>query len=442
MVNAAPKPGAVKRKPVAKVETVAPEKPKARTIKVAPKAVAPVVEEETEIQEPEGLEILDEIAAEAEVVAESETVATPKLKHRDVAPKPFRSDMVDIHLIDGYDDGDPPDEDFLADISTNGIEVPPRVAKEGDRYRVIDGRRRLKAADHLVTIGRKEFAKVPVIIDTRKLARDPRFASLAMNYQRGENIVGDARTVMELKGEGFTEQQIAGIAGMKIEQVRALRKIMTALDPRLVKLVEEGKMKSHAARMAAQKAPEVQARLVALADIKDYITDVDVNDAHRANVIQTANGMENGDLYDGEEFPYEESEEAAVLAVGHAPAISPTATAKKVSHEQRVENAVRYTNFAKQELLQIKVNARTSAEQAAIDSYDDALRLLTLEEDVVEDVSDEEEVAVETVDDVEEFDDETAESDDDETDDDDEIDFEDEEDDTKKAEEEEEEPPF
>jgi ParB-like chromosome segregation protein Spo0J len=444
LVTAAPKPGSVKRKPVAKVEEAAPVK-KSRTVKVTPKAapvVTPEVEEETEIQEPE--EVRGEEVAASE---DSETVETPNLKRKDVAPRPFRSEMVDIYLIDGYDNGDPPDDDFIADISTNGIEVPPRVNKEGDRYVVVDGRRRLKAADHLVQTGRKEFAKLPVIIDTRKLARDPRFASLAMNYQRGENIVGDARTVMGLKGEGYTEKQIAGISGLKIEQVRALRKIMTQLDPRLVKLVEEGRMKSWAARQAAQKAPEVQARLVKLAETKDIITPEDVNDAHRANVIQTANGMENGDLYDGEEFPFEESEEAAAPAVGSAPVQSPTASAKKVSHEQRVENAIRYATFAKQELLQIKTNARTSAEQAALDSFEDALRLLSMGEDVVEDVSgDEDDPAVETVDDVDEFDEEEEaaeepESDEEESEE-EEIDFEDDEDQTDDEEETEEEPPF
>jgi DNA-binding CsgD family transcriptional regulator len=352
------------------VEALPTATKKPRTVKVTPKVepVTPEVEPETEIMD-------DEVEVE-EVAEESNAVELPELKRKDVAPRAFRSEMVDLHLIDGFDNGDPPDDDFLADIAANGIEVPPRVRKEGDRYVAEDGRRRLKAAEHLLQAGRKEFARVPVIIDTRKNVRDSRFASLAMNYQRGENIIGDARTVMQLKAEGFTEQQIASRSGLKIETVRALRKIMTDLDPRLIKLVEEGKMKPWAARQAAQKAPEVQARLIALAETKDKITPEDVRDSHRANAVMTANGMDNDELYDGEDFPAE----ATPLPV------SAPVPGGKVSHQTRVENAARYAGLAKQELLAIKSGERTSAEQAALDSFEDAIRLLVNGEDVVADI--------------------------------------------------------
>jgi len=282
----------------------------------------------------------------AVAVVEPEEVKVPEVvvkefKARDVAPKAVRSVLLDIYEIKGWDGGDPPAQDFIADIRKFGVETPVRVVPNGDGYYIVDGRRRVKTVEHLSQTGDEKFAegKIPAYIDTRK-GREPGLASLAMNYQRGENVIGDSYTVKGYLDKGWDEKQIAEESGMSVAQVRVLRNIATRLDTRLVGATEQGKMSPWSARMAAQMKFPYQEMLV-----NDYlipngkITSDDIKEVQKIKRTgATANLPKTMFEGDNDDLPYEEDGEDGEPAGLPSSRLESKPKTGRVTVEMRREN--------------------------------------------------------------------------------------------------------
>lgn len=361
-----------------------------------------------------------------------------KLTPAAVRPRQFKSTLIPIDAITGWESiGDPPPDDFIDDIRRNGLEIPVVVdAVEGEdgetAYQIVEGKRRLRAFQVLTEEGIEGFENIPAVINPRRNQRDLRLRSLSANYQRGENVTGDARTVKDLMTAGYKDKQIAEASGTPIATIRVLRDIAFKLHPTLFEATEQNKMKPWTAKEASRLGLEGQARLIKQLELNDRVTSDDAIEARRFRVIQAADSALPKDMFDGDaELPYDD-EETPVKANRDEMFVKAEPKKGKTGADH-VFNARRAATIAKLELEKLKPANRTSREQAALDSILDAIRLLDGEDEIVLEVTalDAEELEEEELDD-----EELNEDDDEEEEDDEELDDED------LEEEEEEENPF
>jgi len=306
-----------------------------------------------------------------------------ELKLKDIAPKAFRSMLVPLESIRGWEDGDPPAQDFIADVRRAGLEQPVRVRPIGDsgEYFVVEGRRRLKTVKLLLDEGMTEFAKVPVVIDPRKKAREDGLASLAMNYQRNENIIGDSNTVKAYMDNGWTEKDIASQSGLTVEQVRVLRNVAYRLDSELREAVEQGRMSPWTSRMAAMQPEPVQQRLIETLRDKGRIT---VDDLKEARAAKRAKAQESlpASLYEGEELPYDEDEDEGEAAGLPSAKLERKAKTGRLTADDRRENVTQLVWDAKQELTLISKRSMTDDDKAVLALLNEALGILDPQFDV------------------------------------------------------------
>lgn len=308
---------------------------------------------------------------------------------------------LDIADIGGWHGGDPPPQDFIRNVGLLGIEQPIKVYPNPDyvdggsapKYLVKDGRRRIKAA---VAHGKTAIAGV---IDNRK-GLNARVSSLAMNYQRGENWVGDAYTVKSLLDDGYTRAQIAAAGGLTGDQVKTLEDIATRLDSRLIGAIEAGKMSPWSAKMAARQPFKYQEMLVAILTDKGKVTSDDVIAVRSMKLAEAASEGLPADLYQTPDLPYEgggtdyfEPGDAPDEMFGgegeddpqelHSTPVDADGAVKgKISREQRRENCARLLKLAKAEMIAIKKGARSDDEQDVISFIEEALDRLQGEGDI------------------------------------------------------------
>lgn len=173
--------------------------------------------------------------------------------------------------------GDPVAKDFVQSVELFGFIQPLVVRPLDDQgYELIDGRRRLQAARQL------ELRDVPVVLETRNSSEaSDVMMSLAANYQRSENYVGDARSVWLMLDSGISEKMIGKAAGMTLAQVRRLRDLRK-LHPELLQAAEDGLMSVWSAGMAARLG-ERQEQLVDVLHEKGKVTSDDVIAARQVN---------------------------------------------------------------------------------------------------------------------------------------------------------------
>lgn len=354
-----------------------------------------------------------------------------------VRPRKFNSTMVPLDQIGGWEGvGDPPPDDFIDDIRKNGLEIPIVVdAEEDGSFTIVEGKRRLRAFQVLTEEGIEGFDAIPAVINPRRNQRDSRLRSLSANYQRGENVTGDARTVKALMDAGYKDKQIAEASNTPLATVRVLRDIAFKLHPTLFEATEQNKMKPWTAKEASRLGPEGQARLIAKLEANGRVTSDDAIEARRFRVIQAADSVLPKDMFDGDaELPYDDEEEDEAPSRDETFLKAEPKQGKKLSGADHIFNARRAVTIAKTELEALKPANRTAREQAALDALIDVIRLLDGEDEAV--------VATALAD--EELDDDelAGEELDDDDDDDDDDDEEEEEDDEGFDDEEEEENPF
>lgn len=145
----------------------------------------------------------------------------------------------------------------LADsIKSYGIIQPLVLTKRGDRYLIVAGERRFRAAK---IAGLKE---VPAIIKDMN-DQEVREVALIENLQRENlNAIENARAMQELITKyNMTQEQVAEKIGKSRSVIANTIRLLT-LCPEVVKLVEDEKLSSgHARVLVVVENPELQLRI-------------------------------------------------------------------------------------------------------------------------------------------------------------------------------------
>ena len=188
-------------------------------------------------------------------------------------------------------------QDLKDSMALRGILQPLLVVTAGDRYRVIAGHRRKKAAAELLAEGNRNFANVPCIvlpemsdameqlllIQTNTTARE-------LSYpEKMESVRRLKATLMQLREEGV---QIPGklrdIVAEQLEISRTEQARMQVIERNLIsearELLDAGTINPSVAYAAAKASPDVQLEMVRNGVIHKVSSIVDNYAAARAHV--------------------------------------------------------------------------------------------------------------------------------------------------------------
>lgn len=156
------------------------------------------------------------------------------------------------------------DEKSLAElaesIKTYGIIQPLVVVKRGNRYLIVAGERRFRAAK---IAGLKE---VPVVVK-EMTDQEIREVALVENLQRENlNPIESAKAIQELISKhNLTQEQIADKIGKSRPLIANTLRLLT-LSPAVIKLVETNKLSAgHARTLVVIENPEIQLQIAELA---------------------------------------------------------------------------------------------------------------------------------------------------------------------------------
>lgn len=172
---------------------------------------------------------------------------------------------VSISLIDRNEDQprkafDEKSLNELADsIKTYGVIQPLVVTKRGNRYLIVAGERRFRAAK---IAGLKELPVVIKDMDDQEI----REVALVENLQRENlNPIESARAIQELiQKHNLTQEKIADRIGKSRPLIANTLRLLT-LCPEVIKLVENGKLSAgHARTLVVIESPEVQQKVAEL----------------------------------------------------------------------------------------------------------------------------------------------------------------------------------
>jgi hypothetical protein len=165
-----------------------------------------------------------------------------------------------------------PDHDFVKSIAkSNGAVEPIVVVRQGDKLRVIEGKRRV-AAHRLLAAGEngKIFQKIDARVyeDDQLSERDRAILLIRLNHHRSLNPVAELKAINEIRRHGTTDtKKIARLVGLGQRQVQRIMQI-DKLDPKLQKVLSDGRMTFDTAIRAARLSPATQRKLIKIADEK------------------------------------------------------------------------------------------------------------------------------------------------------------------------------
>ena len=147
-------------------------------------------------------------------------------------------------------------EELAASIRESGVLQPLLVSREGDRYRVIAGERRLRAA-RLAGL-----ASVPVIV-RQATPEDAFLLALVENVQRADlNAVEQARAYQRLTEDyGMTQEAVARRVGKQRSTVANSLRLLRLATP-VLEAVEAGRIAEGTARALLPLEPKVQESLL------------------------------------------------------------------------------------------------------------------------------------------------------------------------------------
>jgi ParB/RepB/Spo0J family partition protein len=195
--------------------------------------------------------------------------------------------------------GQAPDKALLDSIRLYGILNPLVVQMENRedakfKFRLVDGRRRLKAAR---TIGLRE---VPVrsIVSEEEVSE---VLTVNVHATRSDNVAADVeaieRLLMTEKGDGtlYNERDIAKLTGLGLSTVQKRLRLVNLIDPLRVSM-DEGKIAPGTAEAAAKLTPAEQERLIPALDAKGRINRQDIDGIRSAVAVQEVARLDFGAL--------------------------------------------------------------------------------------------------------------------------------------------------
>lgn len=149
-------------------------------------------------------------------------------------------------------------DDLAQSIAEAGLQEPPVVYREGDRFRIISGERRV-----LATQRRGESSVEVRVVDAPASAADLVVRQLASNAQRVDlTPIERAEAAQVLLTEGLTVVQVAKTMGSSPSQVTKDVKLLR-LSPSLQAAVAEGRLAPDAAYQLTQVEDEKQRDVLA-----------------------------------------------------------------------------------------------------------------------------------------------------------------------------------
>jgi len=182
--------------------------------------------------------------------------------------------MIAIGDISDNIPGPNPTAEFLR-LTEKGIIHPVLVQPNGTgKLKVLDGRRRVKAARHHGFAEIKGYVFPPDVPAGIALA-------LILNHQRSQNIVSDLLAIEELLNQGLPVAEIARQTGIPLATVNKRLKLQKLI-PELREKLAAGKISPSSAEKASKLKPEEQK---ALAENK-VVTGKMVDEARCAKAVE------------------------------------------------------------------------------------------------------------------------------------------------------------
>ncbi len=161
----------------------------------------------------------------------------------------FNVDPADLTLVTDpahplYDErvSFPVDPAFLASILEHGVQESIKVKRNGDRWEVVNGRQRVKAAiqaNKVLVSNGKEPMTVPVVPSQGDENQAMKLMVALNEHRRGDDPVTRANKARRMRDRGMSEKEVAAQFGIKVGQ---LRELMSLLDTttKIQKLVATG----------------------------------------------------------------------------------------------------------------------------------------------------------------------------------------------------------
>lgn len=196
--------------------------------------------------------------------------------------------LIDLRLLPPSEQlaGQDPDSKFIESVRKLGVLNPVLIADgtttESLRYRLLDGRRRVKAAREA------GLESIPARLIAVDAWHGEAVLTLTANQQRSENAVSELEAIEALIDAGASEQDIYQATGTPIQRQRRLLKLRRLL-PALYDAMDAGKVKPSVAEQAARLPECVQKELLHTLDEKGRLTAADI---HEARVVEQSSAVE------------------------------------------------------------------------------------------------------------------------------------------------------
>lgn len=176
------------------------------------------------------------------------------------APEPLLTAQLDAPQLVLLSDIEPPEHDGsinateaamlkLGAQTSIRLRVIPMTEKSPYRYRVVDGRRRYRAA---VSMGLERMSAIIRREDDATSALN----TIALNLGRTGNLLSEARAIRSLLDRGYDYAAIARESGVKLQRVQAIVPLCT-LPEDVLEGVSQGRLSAATAKTVA-KLPEQQ----------------------------------------------------------------------------------------------------------------------------------------------------------------------------------------
>jgi ParB/RepB/Spo0J family partition protein len=195
----------------------------------------------------------------------------------------------------------PPSREFIASVSKWGVLVPISVVmlqkiKDGKRYMIIDGRRRVRALE-LVNLefsepGDFNVKEIDAVIYPKSFASMSNASSIMLNVQRGANAISEFQCIQRLIKEGYLHDQISEATGLKKSTIQKRMQLANLTD-KLLDGAIRGKIAKSTAERIARLPGEYHLAIEKILEDNGRVTGVDIKEITRVRVEDAAEEIDD-----------------------------------------------------------------------------------------------------------------------------------------------------
>jgi ParB family chromosome partitioning protein len=138
----------------------------------------------------------------------------------------------------------PVEADFLASIMEHGVKEAVKVKRNGDRWEVVNGRQRVKAArkaNKIFEAAGKEKMFVPTTLEQADEKQAMKLMVALNEHRRDDDPITKANKARRMRDKQIPEKEVAAQFGLKVGQLRELMKVLDTT-PKVQKLVANGEL--------------------------------------------------------------------------------------------------------------------------------------------------------------------------------------------------------